>query len=415
MYKISENKKQLIYLATIQAGNAIIPLFAYPYLLFRMGADKFAPLATLEAAALIVLIISLYSFDVTGIKKINHAKTISDNLIKKTYYTIIYARILIFSSLTILLLIPIYFLEENLRLASFAWLLLPLGVVLQSTYFYQATSNNFPLALFVIIPRIGSLVCVFVYANENTSLILASSLISLSYLISGASSFLYILTTIGFSSPKILIFRSFSFIIKGKELFIGNISVMLYRGSNIFLLNSLDSSAIAISAYAVSEKYIKMLQALTFPLTQIYSVRFTREVIRKKVDSYTFRKLLWSNTKSQVLVAATLCTLFLLTCFISSTKLNEIISNKSIELTVIMIPSILFGIINYMYGTIGFSLINLEKEYAKIILITGIVIILISATLIKFYSSNGAAIAYCLGEIILSVLFVIRIYKFKKI
>jgi len=405
--------KNLASLAAIQGGNALIPLIMFPYLLSKIGPREFAQLAALEAASFIVLTFSLYSFDVSGLRKISIAIQRGKDSLARTHYAILYARLMIFLPCSLLFFATTSLFEYSLSLASLAWLLFPLGVVLQSSYFYQATSNNFPLALFVTIPRIISLVIAFIFADENTNLAFASSLISASYFVSGAISSIYITTILGFRSPLRLGLNSFALIRQGRGLFFGGLSVLLYRGSNTLLLTALGATPFAISTYAIAEKYVKMIQAITLPLTQVFAVRLIRDIAENKHNGTRLRASLWENTRYQIVSVTAISGVFLLSAVTLAPKINWTIPEHVLQLMLIMIPAAIFGIINYMYGTIAFSSLNKEKAYAMIVSFSGILAILVSAILIKLLSSTGAAIAYAFAEILLTTVFILKLKEIR--
>lgn len=405
--------KNLASLAAIQGGNALIPLIMFPYLLSKIGPQQFAQLAALEAASFIVLTFSLYSFDVSGLKKISSAIKRGKDSLARTHYAILYARIMIFLPCALLFSATTLLFDYSLSLASLTWLLFPLGVVLQSSYFYQATSNNFPLALFVAIPRIISLTVAFIFADESTNLIFASILISASYFASGAISSIYITTILGFRSPLRLGLSSLALIRQGKSLFFGGLSVLLYRGSNTLLLTALGATPLAVSTYAIAEKYVKMIQAITLPLTQVFAVRLVRDLAGIKHDGARLRTSLWENTRYQIFSAAAISGVFLLSAATLAPRINWTIPEHALHLMLIMIPATVFGIINYMYGTIAFSSLNQESVYANIVFFSGTLTILVSAILITLLSSTGAAIAYTFAEILLTTVFILKLKEIR--
>ena len=179
--------------------------------------------------------------------------------------------------------------------------------------------------------------------------------------------------------------------------------MLLYRGSNTLLLNGLGASPVAISSYAIAEKYIKMIQAVTFPLTQVYAVRAVRALASQKLLE-KINSTLWNNTKYQVVISFALSVFVLL--------VSEIICSYQIwdqtrevrNLLALMLFSVIFGTINYMYGTIGLSSLGQERVYARIVFIAGIATVIVSSGLILTISAVGAAIAYVFGEIFLTFL-----------
>ena len=179
--------------------------------------------------------------------------------------------------------------------------------------------------------------------------------------------------------------------------------MLLYRGSNTLLLNGLGASPVAISSYAIAEKYIKMIQAVTFPLTQVYAVRAVRALASQKLPE-KINSTLWNNTKYQVVISSALSVSVLL---VSEVLCSNQIWDQTREirnLLALMLFSVLFGTINYMYGTIGLSSLGQERVYARVVFIAGITTVIVSSGLIVFISAVGAAIAYAFGEIFLTFL-----------
>ena len=393
----------LASLAAIQGGNALIPLFLFPYLLSTLGAEKFSVIASFEAFSFIILTLSLYSFDVSGLKKIVESSKQDLKCTANTYYSILYARLLIFSGVATLSIFFAAFYIPDMMTVFMVWLAFPLGITLQSSYYYQAKSDNLPLAVFVVIPRMATILFAILFLNKESSVLFASILVSLSYLMSGLVSIIYLLFSLGFISPFRLLRKSIVLIKEGYYIFFGGVSVLLYRGSNTLLLNGLGGSPVAISSYAIAEKYIKMIQAVTFPLTQVYAVRAVRALASQKLPE-KINSTLWNNTKYQVVISSALSVSVLL---VSEVLCSNQIWDQTREirnLLALMLFSVLFGTINYMYGTIGLSSLGQERVYARVVFIAGITTVIVSSGLIVFISAVGAAIAYAFGEIFLTFL-----------
>ena len=78
-------------------------------------------------------------------------------------------------------------------------------------------------------------------------------------------------------------------LIDGKEIFLGNISVLLFKDLNILIIKLITNSDIAISSYSISEKIIKSIQATTRPLNQFFfpkSLRLIKNIKRPNIKSF---------------------------------------------------------------------------------------------------------------------------------
>lgn len=184
----SENWFKIINLgslACIQGANALVPLIMFPYLMLNIGENNFAKLVTIEAASFIILTIGLYSFDVLGIKLISKDRIKGVHACAEVYYSILYARMILFTIAGSIFIIITFILDRQNIGPSVVWLLFPLGVILQSSYYYQATNNNLPLAIFILLSRTFATAVMLFFINANSDLMVASAVIALSYLIWG--------------------------------------------------------------------------------------------------------------------------------------------------------------------------------------------------------------------------------------
>lgn len=399
---------EVAYLAMIQGGNALIPLVLFPYILSKLGAPLFAHFATLEAVSFIILTISLYSFDITGLKEILKATRIGKKAVARTYYAILYTRLALFCLCTVIYLPILYFYNPELFQVGLIWLLFPLGITIQSSYLYQAINHNLPLALFVVIPRIATCILAFLLINHQTSLIIASAYISLSYLISGLSSTLFLSTSLGFISPQSSKDNIISLFHSGKHIFTGNLCVLLYRGSNTILLSFLGAPAVAVSLYAIAEKYIKMFQAVVFPLTQVYAVRLTRSL---SIKGHSIWSHIWDSVKFQLLIIVSLSVIVILGVIYVIPKIRINIPAEMTEIFMLMLPAVLFGVINYMSGTITYAALGFSSAYAKIVWTCGTVSLLIAILLAYYFHAVGAALAYAFAEFLLAATLLLHLKR----
>lgn len=410
LQKNINNLINLASLAAIQGGNALLPLFLFPYFLSVIGAEKFAGVVTMEAVAFIVLTFALYSFDISGLKQV--IESIGKGRVSESevYYSILYARLIMLSVVSTVLIGIVFFLFPSFLELALIWLLFPLGSVLQSSYYYQARGKNKPLAVFVVVPRLLSCLLGVIFVDAASDKNFVSGFISVSYLVSGLFSFFYIASSMGFCSPLKLFKRSVELLFKGRALFVASVSVLLYRASNTLLLSMMSVGPLAISAYAIAEKYVRMIQALTFPLSQLYAVRTVVDLTSPSAELSIFA-VLWKSVRVQLFVSSIVIFLFFL--FAGMLRFWGVLplSIEVMTLIGVMIGSVLFGVANYIYGTMALSTLGKERVYAKIVAATGFVTVALSAILISFFSELGAAVAYIFGEAFLFMLILLTLRR----
>lgn len=401
----------LLSLAAIQGGNALLPLFLFPYFLAMIGPEKFSVIVTIEAVAFITLTFSLYSFDISGIKKIVDVSGISDPKYQiDTYYSILYTRLVVYFVSAIVVILGIVLFNNTLIFLTLAWLCFPLGVVLQSSYYYQAIGRNFNLAIIVIVPRVLSCILGVVMVDKNSSALFASVIVVFGYLISGMLSFSYLALNFGFVSPRKLSPFLLKNLREGCALFFANSSVILYRGSNTLLLSLLSGVPEAVSVYSVAEKYVRMFQATTFPLAQLFSVNVVKD-LRLLNNKNALFSVLWKNVRLQIAFCSVFILLFIGCVFFLEDLLLKYFSQKLFVLVGIMLAAVIFGVVNYICGSVALNALGRDRDYAKIVFLTGLVAITSSFLLIYFFSEFGAAIGYVLGEAVLFFLIVFVLNK----
>lgn len=401
-------------LAIIQASNALFPFLAFPYLLKKLGADAYSVFVVAEVISLYVLIVCIYSFDISGIKLIAEAEKISKKNSLTVFINIFTARLLLYF-ISISLIIPIIYLyKKDDFLVFLIWLIFPLGMIFQSNYYFQSIEKNSPLAVFVFISRLIAIVLVYNFVHTEKDVLIAASVLAGSFVFSGILSILFLLKNVG---ARVFSFISYKLIIEmicdGRHLFVGNASVALFRGANVRILAGV-SSPTSVAFYSVAEKIIKSLQALARPLNQLFVPKVMQSWARLKEIHKTRAmafKIVWMNTKFQIfmMILVVPMAIFFIDCL---NKYEILFKFDQVVIVILMIlaPAVFFGVANAMFGAVGLSLIHAQSYFAVAVFIVGISMFLLSILLSYFFNAYGAAISFVVGEIMLFIAFVWR-YK----
>ncbi|EQB8436525.1 TPA: oligosaccharide flippase family protein [Pseudomonas aeruginosa] len=409
--KLNENSVNALSLVAIQGANALLPLLAFPYLFGVLEQGAFARLVVAEALAFYVLTVCLYSFDISGVQIIVDAKE-EREVEAKFFFNIFAARVglLIFSS--VFLVGGGYLFWGADVLLVVVWLFFVLGMILQSNYYFQAVENNWLLATFVVSSRVTAVLAVYVFVHKETDVFLASIILAGSFLVSGGAVFGVLLTRFGLSEFKKI--RSdvvVSLLWSGRHLFLGNLSVTLFRGANVLILAGVSNSA-AVAVYALSEKIIKSTQALARPLNQLFLPKVVKAWAslseRERNNGFAFR-LVWKNTCAQILFMAFFLPVFIfLLYFFWTLGVIPGFTEKVFFLIVLMSPAVIFGVANSMFGAVGLSLIGGQTYFAYSVSIIGVCTFLISLVMSYLLSDTGAAMTFVLAEALLLFAFLCK-------
>jgi PST family polysaccharide transporter len=362
-----------------------------------------------EALALFALPFVLYSFEVDGVSKIVGMDIKGDiKEISKIFSEVFFLRIFIFVLCLIVILLLSPLLGYEVIVLIYCWMLIPLSQILQSFWLFQGLENNAPAALFNFLSRLVCVGLIILLVRKPTDYYLVPIIIGLCYVAGGLLSLTYVL----------LIFKLrlhlFSFnelkysIISGKEIFLGNLSVMLFRDSNVLILGYVSGDGKAIAAYSIAEKLIKGIQATMRPLNQLFFpkvVRFTKEV--KEPNKAIYNNIL-RLTLPQVFGLLVLGGILFVGYNIVEGRIMFIrrFPNREevVRLISIMYPAVLFGIANFMFGTAGLNHLNGRNYYFLSILAVGIISIIMCLSMVYFFGAIGASGSFLFSEVFLFTL-----------
>ena len=398
----------LVALAAIQGANALIPILFFPYLVFILGTTLFAKLVAFEAVALYVVTVSLYSFEVIGVQRLIEAKGRGRDEISRVYFEILYTRIFLFLvSCFIVLAIFYLFFPHDLIYAAM-WMLLPLGQVFQSNYYYQAVERNFANALIIILSRFSFIAVGYFFVKGVDDVFLAHALIPLSYLVSGLFSVALIAKQLESLPPYIRANVIWETLCSGWVLFFGNLAVVLYRNSNILILTAVSGNVVAISAYAVAEKLVKMLQAICTPLNQLF---FPRVISALQLEKSLPVTVIWKYTKPQIVIFILFLPVVIFLAYIDLSYRQYIFNKDIFPIFIIMSFAPLFGIANFMFGMVGLSAVKKSGSFAQGTVLAGFSSVALCIASSQFFSTYGAAFSYLLAEVILFLYVILVINK----
>jgi O-antigen/teichoic acid export membrane protein len=407
----------IFFLATAQAFNAITPILVFPNLLLTLGSEKYAEFVFAESLSFIVLTAVLFGFEISGVKLIAQASHAGENLrVRQIFSDILYLRLLILGACISFVIAVLVYTGLSSILALLCWCLVPLGYILQSTYFFIGREQNMPVAIFTAIGRIFLLFAVFIYIKPESPSYLPALLIGISYALTGACCLTAACISVGrLTLPSAR--RMKALVSDGWNIFVGNIFVMLLKDTPVIYLRALGFSSETISVYSIADKGLKALQASMRPLNQHF---FSLAVKKLRGDDIPNRKtlavLLKGTWPQAIAVSAAILTL----SFVWIGWGDQIIRYFSLAVEIDsalgllfgMLPAVLIGVFNFMLGAAGLSSLNASREMALVIgiaaLLSGVSFFLLSTR----FGLPGAALNVVLGELIMFAL-VLRQYLAK--
>jgi O-antigen/teichoic acid export membrane protein len=366
----------------------------------------------------VIYAFTLYSFEVNGVSEVIKTKESEDpkalSLVFNRIFTI---RLVIFLFFLVAILIAGLFIDIILFQLLLAWMLYPLSFIFQNTYFFLAKEDNFSLALFAASSRVLAVLGIIYFINENSESYLVPLIIGLIFLAGGVCSFLVILVKYNVKLMRVSRLEIKNTLILGKDIFFGNISVLMLKDLNVIILGLLLVNPVAISTYSIAEKIIKSFQAAIRPLNSFFFPKGIKLLGHLKKPDSEALKIINKITTPQYAVLAFFSIIFFVLAFAFGEKLPILRDidnlNAVLDLCLIMIAAVFFGVSNYMYGTLGLNHLDKKKYYAKSIFITGLISVSISFIIIKLHNETGAAISFVFAEALL-LFFILKSFLSKK-
>lgn len=397
--------KNLAALTLIQAAGAVLPVLVFPYLFHVLTAEAFSQLVLAESISLIVVAIVLYSFEVTGVSRIIRLSIEKDSAnISRHFNEVLWTRLALWAMCILAIFMSGLLVKPDLVWLIVGWSLVPLGYIFQSSYFYQGTENNVPHCVIVLVSRAIAVCSVYgISLFWNAPACFAFS-IGLCYLSGGLASLIYLLVTrrVGLCAPSS---SSISHELKqGWHIFIGNLSVILFRDSNVLILNALNTTPSAIALYSVIEKLIKAFQASVRPLNMFFYTKAVALLPENGLPSpthyATLRKFI--IPQHRILGIGLACGVIVYALAIQwLPRLVPAPTSEALLLSCIMISSIFFGIANFILGTAGLNNLNEKKFFSSTLIKVGLTSLIANTLLIGLFSNYGAACGFTLGELML--------------
>jgi PST family polysaccharide transporter len=403
----------LVALVGVQGGNALVPLLVVPFALAMMGPDAYAKVAIAEAISAIVLASVLFSFEIDGVARIAGMRAGNDrNALGLALSEIISARLVLFFAGSIVVLGGYWLLHGSDVGLLALWLLVPFGQIFHSYWFYQGIENNVPPAVITLLSRAVTVAIVVLFIRAPSDQYLLPLAVGAPFAIGGMVSTGYLIIVQRLRVRWAGLSQVFALLSHGKEVFAGNAAVMLYREMNIVILGIIGANAASIATYALIEKSIKMLQACTRPLSQLFFPKVLGALSGERRPTPAIARIIASFTAPQVMLVALLLAAIPVAYLVARLIWPQLSLFGDLPqlwlLVAIMAPATVIGLANFMFGTAGLNYLGERRYYFHVILITGVASVGASLALSSFLGAVGAAICFVGAEALLLILVLSR-------
>lgn len=405
MFFLDKNKLNFLSLVLIQASNAVLPVLIFPYILNNVGSALYSKIVIAEIFSIVVLTIVIYGFEIDGVKKVIDAQNNKDGL-TVIFSEIFFSRLVLFLASLIVLPIAYFFYGREVFWLVFSWLLVPLSYILQNSYFFLAMQDNFYPACINIANRFFAVSLVYIFVDTARSGYYAPLLIGACYLFGGVANLIYLMKKFRIRLRLIKVVDCVSMLSGSIKIFLSNISVLMLKDLNVFFLSLVTRNPEVITTYSLAEKLVKSFQAIFRPINQFYFPKVA--LLMRGIEKPNKKAFL--NMLRFICVQVTFFLVVLLILFLGynvflryfESIVAEYYTYKAtLYLFFIMSFSIIFGIGNFMLGSIGLNLLRQQGYFAISVVVAGAFNMALCIGLSSGYGAIGAAVSFVIAEIVL--------------
>ena len=374
------------YLMLIEVINKILPILVVPYIVNILGIEKYGILVFSLAIIMYFKILTAYSFDLTATKFISQHRD-DKKKISRYYWSIIFTKfILLFISFILLLCVIFLFEKLNLEkeILLFTFLMI-VGEVMTPLWFFRGIEEMKYVAYLSVITKTIYTLSIFFLIHEENDYVYVALLNSISHLIVGILSLLYIYKkfNISFFLPNINEIKNI--LNEGKDIFFSNISVSMYTVTNNILLGFLVGYS-AVGIYSIAGTIYGAFLNIIYTYNTVVYPYLSKYLKEKKVFILQTRKLLFFY-----ILILTFSSIFL---FFSSNFIIELLFGAGNEKTIEVLQTLALVLIISPLGGYLTHYLALKSEYKvirKITFRTMIVNFIFVYPMITLYEANGVA------------------------
>lgn len=361
-----------------------------------------------------LLTVSLYSFDLDAIGSVvGKDPQTHKNEVSAAFSEVLYARLVVFFIAALGLVGAVAAIDTTLLRYLWGWILYVLSQVVVSAWLYQGIQRNWITAWPIVASRLLALGAIVWLINPGSDAAVASAIIGIVSLVSSLLLVCFASIRLGIGLRRVTPARIALLLRRGWTVFLGSASVFFYRDANVLVLGGVHSDPSAIAAYSIAEKIVKGFQAAARPVNQLF---LPKAIAALKPYSHPQRaamaRVMRLLRPQLLLVGAGMLLAYALLAglFLINPALGASLGiSQGAALVVVMSPAVIFGVANFMLGSVGLNNLAASRYLFLCIAAIGLLNLAGCVALALSMGVMGAAMAFLLSEVALLAL-VLRPY-----
>lgn len=389
-------------LFVLQGLNYVIPLITTPYLIRVIGGEKFGVLAFTSSFVAYFHLVVIYGFNLSAVRSVSQHRT-DRRFLGQILYAVLGLRIafgLIAFAIMMLLVLLIPYFRKDLLLYFWAYVG-GVGGFIVPIWFFQGMEKMGYITALDLFAKILTLVSYFLFIHSPEHLLRV-------FYIGCCSTWTMVVISIvvlrtNFKITHLSVSRSFIWycVKDGYRIFISQFFGAFFTNSNTFVLG-LFSTPMVVGTYAIAEKIVRAAIMLSVPVcSAIYP--HSSLLFKQSIDQgLRFIRKVFA-------LGGLVFGLGSVLLFLSADVLVLVVSGQknpaiSVMIRLLSILPLFVFLDNLLYAQIMLNC-NLEKQYMRSVITTGVVSLLMLFIFIPKFGAYGSALSYLFSELLVLALY----------
>lgn len=397
--------ENIFSMLTLRGLEYVLSFLLVPYMLRTLGPANYGAIVFMQSIVSYFNLFIDFGFNLTAPRDLAQSEK---NAIPSIFSAYIWAKIILWLGVSVIFILGIviirYFTGYDFDFILFVAVYTSvLGNVLFPIWFFQGIQQMRYITIINLIGRFFTIGCIFILVKSSADYVKAAFFLSCTPLLAGVLSVLFIaahfpgiLQKPDFDKIRDVIYRS-------RQIFISNLAVNLYTGTDIVILGILTNNTI-VGYYSGADKLIACVKRGIWAINEaIYPY-----ISRKFQESYE-KAVIFLKKQFMVYtclgILGGLCILFL-SPYVVPWLLGDKYIPSIVPLQILSFVPFIVSISN-IFGYETMLPLGMENAYSRILLAASVLNLIIIGPLIYFYSANGVSIAVVITEFFVTLLMAI--------
>ena len=391
-------------LVILQILNVVLPFLTIPYLISKVGLEKFGLLTFVHSIVLFLVIFVEYGFNTSTTREISissHDKREVERIYSEVFSSKVFLLTISFFLFSIMFFSVNKFQQEFL--IYFLYFGIVIGQTLFSVWLFQGLQKMKYVTYVNVFFKTIFTICVFVFINGVDDIWMVPLFLSAGSILSGISSLLIVRFTLGirYSIPK---FHAIKLQLKsGYHLFMAEFYMAVLTYSNVLILGFLLGN-VCVGIYSAAEKVIRAAASLLSPIINTLYPHVSKLVYENHRQGMAFvRKV--KNWGVVIIIIGTIIVFLFADLLFQIIYQNKDIANldQSILVFRIMIIFPLVSFLDQVYGKLMLIVLGRADVFLRIFSICSIFNLILSVVLSYYHGYIGTAISSIISQIIIAI------------